>query len=125
MSEGQPATFEMPLQAGHRVFWSTINPTACGHLRTKAAPEFCLGPDFAGPTADMTKGYWDLWPIDNPARPHPLEETKRLCRPVRITARTPAVGRDVHGIAVERERGVMAGEGIIVRRDRAVAVYGF
>jgi hypothetical protein len=40
MSVGQPAIFEMRLQAGRRVFWGTINPTVCGHLRTSAVPEF-------------------------------------------------------------------------------------
>ncbi|HEY2229738.1 MAG TPA: hypothetical protein VGI22_18770 [Xanthobacteraceae bacterium] len=53
MSVGQPAILEMRLQGGNRAFWSTITPPVCGHMRTKAVPEFCRGPDFVGPTADM------------------------------------------------------------------------
>jgi hypothetical protein len=85
------AIFEMQLQGGDRFFWGTITPTVCGRSRTMAMPDFFLDADFSGITTDRTAGLWDLWPIDNPARPHPLKETDQFCRPVRVTSRTPGV----------------------------------
>ncbi len=32
-----------------------------------------------------------MWPIKNPARPHPLEDLELLCRPVWITGQTQRV----------------------------------
>ena len=83
--------FEMRLEGGYRMFWSTITPTVCGRLQTLAAPKFCRAADFPGHCGEGTRGIWDLWAIDNPARPHPFEEADRLCRPVQIAARTPRV----------------------------------
>ena len=83
--------FEMRLQGGYRMFWSTITPAVSGRLRTLSAPAFCRTSGFFGHCGDGTPGIWDLWPIDNPARPHPFDEQDRLCRPVRLTSRTPGV----------------------------------
>jgi hypothetical protein len=83
--------FEMRLDGGYRMFWSTITPTVCGRLQTMVAPTFGGAADFPGHCGEGTRGLWDLWPIDNPARPHPLEEADRLCRPVHVTAQTPRV----------------------------------
>jgi hypothetical protein len=95
--------FEMRLEGGFRMFWSTITPTVCGNLLTMAAPEFCRAADFPGHCGDGTRGIWDLWPIDNAGRPHPLEEADRFCRPLRITDRTRGIAlisflhKDDHG----------------------------
>ena len=95
--------FEVRLIGGYRMFWSTITPTVCGRLVTRAVPEFCRAADFPGHCGDGTRGIWDLWPIDNPARPHPLKEADRLCRAVPIHAQTPRVAlisfldKDSHG----------------------------
>ena len=83
--------FEMRLEGGYRMFWSTITPTVCGRLQTILTPEFCRAADFPWHCGENTRGIWDLWPIDNPARPHPLEEVDRLCRRLQITPRTPRV----------------------------------
>jgi hypothetical protein len=83
--------FEMRLAGGYRMFWSTITPTVCGRLQTTAAPAFCRDADFAGLCGEGTPGIWDLWPIDNPARPHPLEEADQMCRPVHLAAQTPRI----------------------------------
>ena len=83
--------FEMRLEGGYRMFWSTITPSVCGRLQTLATTEFCRAADFPGHCGEGTRGIWDLWPIDNPARPHPLEEADQICRPVQIAARTPRV----------------------------------
>jgi len=40
------ALFEMRLEGGYRMFWSTITPTVCGRLQTMATPEFCRAADF-------------------------------------------------------------------------------
>jgi hypothetical protein len=90
-SDRHETIIEMRLQGGYRSFWSTITPTVYGRSRTMMAPEFFRDADFFGITADPTVGIWDLWPIDNPARPHPLKQTDQLCRPVRMTSRTPGV----------------------------------
>ena len=83
--------FEMRLEGGYRMFWSTITPTVCGRLHTLLAPAFCQADDFPKHCGAGTRGVWDLWPIDNPARPHPLKEVDRLCRPLQITDRTSRV----------------------------------
>jgi hypothetical protein len=83
--------FAMRLEGGYRMFWSTIMPTVCGRLHTLSAPKFCGAADFPGFCGEGTRGMWDLWPIKNPARPHPLEDAERLCRPVRITERTQQI----------------------------------
>jgi hypothetical protein len=83
--------FAMRLIGGYRIFWSTITPTVCGRLQTLSAPEFCGVTDFPGHCGEGTGGIWDLWPIKNPARPHPLEDTDRLCRPVQINEQTERV----------------------------------
>ena len=83
--------FEMRLEGGYRLFWSTIAPTVCGRLQIITAPGFCRVADFPGHCGEGARGIWDLWPTDNPARPHPLDEADRLCRPVQVTARTPRI----------------------------------
>jgi hypothetical protein len=83
--------FAMRLEGGYRMFWSAITPMECGRLQTLSAPEFCSAADFPGPCGEGTRGIWDLWPIKNPARPHPLQDADRLCRPVRITKQTQRV----------------------------------
>ena len=85
------AMFEMRLEGGYRMFWSTITPTVCGRLQTMATPDFCRAADFPKYCGQGTRGLWDLWPIDNPARPHPLDEVDRLCRRVKITAQVSRV----------------------------------
>jgi hypothetical protein len=82
------AIFTLRLEGGYRMFWSTITPTECGRLQTLAVPAFCSDADFPGLCGEGTRGIWDLWPIKNPARPHPLEDTDRLCRPITITEQT-------------------------------------
>ena len=82
------AIFALRLEGGYRMFWSTITPTACGRLQTLSVPAFCSGTDFPGLCGEGTRGIWDLWPIKNPARPHPLEDADRLCRPITITEQT-------------------------------------
>jgi hypothetical protein len=83
--------FTMRLGDGYRMFWSTITPTECGRLQTLSVPEFCHGVDFPGTCGEGTRGIWDLWPIINPLRPHPLEDADRLCRPIRVPEQTPQI----------------------------------
>ena len=83
--------FEMRLVGSNRIFWSTITPTVCGRLNAIVVPEFCRAADFMGHSRETTHGLWDLWPINNPARPHPLHESDLLCKPVQVTERTPGV----------------------------------
>ena len=94
--------FEMRLQGGHRMFWSTITPTVCGRLNIIAAPEYCRDIGFLRHCGDGTPGIWDLWPIDDMLRPHPFAESDRLCRPINFTGRTPGIAlisfqQDDHG----------------------------
>ena len=93
--------FEMRLQGGFRMFWSTITPTVCGHLHTIAAPGFCRDVGLLRHCGDRMPGIWDLWPIDNPSRPHPFDESDRLCRPVNLTGRTPGIAL----ISFQQEHG--------------------
>jgi len=85
------AMFEMRLEGGYRMFWSTITPTVCGRLKTLATPDFCHAADVPKYCGQGARGLWDLWPIDNPARPHPLDEIDKLCRRVQITAQVSRV----------------------------------
>lgn len=87
----QQAVLELRLLGGYRMWWSTITPTVAGHLKVVAAPEFFRVLDFPWQAAAGLGGHWDLWPIDNPARPHPLEEVDQLTREVQITERTLGV----------------------------------
>jgi hypothetical protein len=106
----QPAVFEVWLQGGFRINWGTIAPTVYGCLDILAAPEFCPIDRFPG-IYDLEKdGAWELWPIDNPARPNPLLQADEFCRPVHITSRTlavalvtvqPGVGQETHSLWVE------------------------
>jgi hypothetical protein len=87
----QPTTLEIRLQGGYRMWWSTITPIVAGHLKLLHEPEVLLGADFPSHPAEGMGGHWDLWPIDNPARPHPLKEIDRLTREVHINAQTMGV----------------------------------
>jgi hypothetical protein len=87
----QNAVLELRLVGGYRMWWSTITPIVAGHLKVVAAPEFFRVLDFPWQPAQGLGGHWDLWPIDNPARPHPLKEVDQLTREVQITARTLGV----------------------------------
>ena len=78
---------ELRLVGGYRIWWSTITPIEAGHLTVVAAPEFFRIFDFPWQPAEGLRGHWDLWPIDNPARPHPLKEVDQLTREVQFTAR--------------------------------------
>ena len=84
----QTAIFEVRLEGGFRIYWSSITPTVGGCLDILAAPEFCPAAKFPGIFDEQKDGQWDLWPIDNPARPHPLKESDQLSRAVQITDRT-------------------------------------
>ena len=85
------STFEVRLLGGFRLFWSTITPAVSGHLRSITVPEFCHSAGLFGRCGEGTPGTWDIWPINNLARPNPLEEADRLCRPVKIAHRTSGV----------------------------------
>jgi hypothetical protein len=87
----QPSTLVLRLQGGYRMWWSTITPIVAGHLKVLDAPEFLQAMERPWHPAVGMGGHWDLWPIDNPARPHPLTEVDRLTREVQITARTLGV----------------------------------
>jgi hypothetical protein len=87
----QQTVLELRLLGGYRMWWSTITPIVAGHLKVVAAPDFFRALDFPWQPADGLGGHWDLWPIDNPARPHPLTEVNQLTREVQITARTLGV----------------------------------
>jgi hypothetical protein len=82
------AMLEVRLEGGYRMFWTTITPKECGRLQTLSAPALCSDTDFPGFCSAGARGIWDLWPIKNPARPHPLEDADRLCRPIKITEQT-------------------------------------
>jgi hypothetical protein len=66
-------------------------PTIAGHLNVLHPPDQLRHIDFHWRPVGALKGTWDLWPIDNPARPHPLKDVSELARPVRITPRTLGV----------------------------------
>lgn len=79
------------LHSGYRMWWSTITPTVAGHLKVLTPPDFFRDLDAPWQSGEPLGGHWDLWPIDNPARPHPLKEVNELTREVHITTRTLGV----------------------------------
>jgi hypothetical protein len=83
-----PALFEIRLVGCHRIFWSTITPSASGCLKILSAPEFLQHTGFRNGGDEGMDGQWDLWPIDNPARPHSLRMPDQLCQPIHVTDRT-------------------------------------
>ena len=87
----QPAILELRLQGGYRMWWTTITPTVAGRLKVSEGTEFfrVVGSPWHG--VEAMGGNWDLWPIHNPARPHPLIEVDRLTREVQIRTRTLGV----------------------------------
>jgi hypothetical protein len=87
----QHAELELRLQGGYRMWWSTITPIVAGHLKVLKAPEFFRDIDLRWHPIEEMGGHWDIWQIDSPVRPHPLEEVDRLTRKVQITARTLGV----------------------------------
>ena len=84
----QSTVIEARLEGGSRVFWTTITPTACGCLTVLSMPDFCRPDSVPVFSSERAGGHWDLWPIDNPARPNPLNERDLLCRPIQVTDRT-------------------------------------
>jgi hypothetical protein len=82
--------FELRLEGRKRYFFSPV-PTVFGHLRALRVPEFCTGADFPGRCGEGTHGIWDAWPIDDVTRFQHLGPERGLCRPVKISARTPGV----------------------------------
>ena len=64
---------------------------AAGRLQVLNAPEFYHSTVIPSFTEDATPGIWDLWPINNLLRPHPLQESDRLTRPVQVSARTTGI----------------------------------
>src|SRR6476659_2684199 len=84
----QHTALELRLLGGYRMWWTTITPIVAGQLKVVDAPEFFRDVDFPWQPAEGTGGNWDLWPIENPARPHPLRALDQLTREVQITART-------------------------------------
>ena len=87
----QHPVLELRLQGGYRMWWSTITPIVAGHLKVLKAPEFFRDIDLRWHPIEEMGGHWDIWQIDSPVRPHPLEEVDRLTRKVQITARTLGV----------------------------------
>jgi len=83
--------FEVRLQGGYRMWWSTITPIVAGQLKVLKAPGFLRGSILPPQSVEAMGGNWDLWPIHNTARPHPLREADRLIRNVQLTARTLGV----------------------------------
>jgi hypothetical protein len=87
----QRRMLELRLRGGYRMWWSTITPIIAGHLSVFSVPEFFRVIDFPWHPAEAMGGHWDLWSIDNLARPHPLKEVDQLTREVHIAARTLGV----------------------------------
>ena len=87
----QQPVLELRLQGGYSMWWSTITPITAGHLSVISVPEFFRGIDLPWHPAEAMGGHWDLWSIDNLARPNPLKEVDRLTREIHTTARTLGV----------------------------------
>lgn len=87
----QRTVLELRLLGGYRMWWTTITPIVAGHLKVFDVPEFFRAIDSPWQPAEDLGGHWDLWPIDNPARPHPLKEVDQLTREVQINERTLGV----------------------------------
>src|SRR3977135_1423855 len=87
----QQRRLELKLRGGCRMGWNTITPIAAGHLSIVSVPRFFRGLDFPWHPAEAMGGHWDLWSIDNLARPNPLKEIDRLTREIHTTARTLGV----------------------------------
>jgi hypothetical protein len=67
----QRPTLELRLQSGYRMWWSTITPIVAGQLKVLSVPAFFRDIDLRWSPVQEMGGNWDLWPIENSARPHP------------------------------------------------------
>ena len=79
------------LQGGFRMWWTTITPTVAGHISVIDLPDVFSSINFHWRPVGGLGGHWDVWPINNPARPHPLQDVTQLSHPVQLTARTLGV----------------------------------